>query len=213
MINFIDSAVIKHNTPINPKKAAFMSALILFYNMTMNDLERDSLTKEQKKAHNRLQEFNETECLFKNPIERKIFGVIADEVVKKYTPKNRRKRLLYFALLDFFDVTLDAERFANFDKDMCEAFLQFTKDFKEDTFDGYNTFGDFLHLIDKVGVEEEEPKNKVYTVNVHFDATLTVQVEAKSEEDARDLAKFKALMNTDKIDDFEYTDMCITNVE
>jgi hypothetical protein len=180
MINFIDSAVIKHNTPINPKKAAFMSALILFYNMTMNDLERDSLTKEQKKAHNRIQEFNDMECLCQYPIERKIFGVIADEVVKKYTPKNRRKRLLYFALLDFFDVTLDAERFANFDKDMCEAFLQFTKDFKEDTFDGYNTFGDFLHLIDKVGVEEEEPKNKVYTVNVHFDATLTVQVEAKS---------------------------------
>jgi hypothetical protein len=160
MINFIDSAVIKHNTPINPKKAAFMSALILFYNMTMNDLERDSLTKEQKKAHNRLQEFNETECLFKNPIERKIFGVIADEVVKKYTPKNRRKRLLYFALLDFFDVTLDVEQFANFDKDMCEAFLQFSEDFNEDAFDDCNTFGDFLHLIGNVGVEEKQEKEE-----------------------------------------------------
>jgi hypothetical protein len=156
MISFIGSAVIKHNTPINPKKAAFMSALILFYNMTINDLERDFLTELQKKAYNRIQEFNELECLCQYPIERKIFGVIADEVVKKYTPKNRRKRLLYFALLDFFDVTLDVEQFANFDKGMCEAFLQFSKDFKEDTFDDYNTFDEFLNLIDKVGVEEEQ---------------------------------------------------------
>jgi hypothetical protein len=216
MISFIGSAVIKHNTPINPKKAAFMSALILFYNMTMNDLERDFLTKEQKKAHNRIQEFDDMECLCKYPIERKTFGVIADEVVKKYTPKNRRKRLLYFALLDFFDVTLDVEQFANFDKGMCEAFLQFSKDFKEDTFDDYNTFDEFLNLIDKVGVEEEqeeEPKKKIYTVDVHFDGTVTVEVEASSEEEARDLAKTKALMHVDEIDDFEYNGLCNTNVE
>ncbi len=54
---------------------------------------------------------------------------------------------------------------------------------------------------------------KSYTVNVHYDAVVTVVVEAESEEKALELAPIKA--ETISLEDAEVVDInsCITNEE
>lgn len=55
---------------------------------------------------------------------------------------------------------------------------------------------------------------KRYTVNVHYDVIITVEVEADNERQAIELAEFRAgdipLTSADNV---ELTESCVTNIE
>lgn len=54
---------------------------------------------------------------------------------------------------------------------------------------------------------------KLYTINVHYDACISVSVVAENEERAKDLACYKADETPITDADVSYKDCCITDVE
>lgn len=55
---------------------------------------------------------------------------------------------------------------------------------------------------------------KRYTVNVHYDVIITVEVEADNEQQAIDLAEKRAEdIPLTSADNVELTESCVTNIE
>lgn len=50
-----------------------------------------------------------------------------------------------------------------------------------------------------------------YIVNVHYDVTIPVEVEANSREDAKDLARIEAQTAPQEDQDWSYVEACIVD--
>lgn len=200
-------------TPIHPKKAAFYKSLLTFYKSVKESVSVENFTDKQMEYRLPLENFNVNGGYIPTCNIDQV-SVLDRDLVKSMRPTMKVKIAIYNLLVSFFDATLSAEK-SNEEinhptLDESENFIAIAK----------RAMPDFIgiSIISPKVLEEykenkpkmmKNGKKKTFHVNVHFDAVVTVEVEAFSEEEARRVAE-----ETAEFDNYEILGVtsCITDI-
>ena len=200
-------------TPIHPKKAAFYKSLLNFYKTVVDAVPIEEFTDKQIFFKLALDHFNENGGYL--PISNTDHvTVLNKDVIESMRPTMKVKIAAYTALVRFFDETLSAEK-TNEENDHptideSENFIAIAKrampDFIGVSIISPNVLEEYKENKPKM---MKNGKKKTFSVNVHFDAVVGVEVEAFSEEEARKIAEEIA-----EFDDYEILGVtsCVTDV-
>lgn len=200
-------------TPIHPKKAAFYKSLLNFYKTVVDAVPIEEFTDKQIFLKLALDNFNENGGYL--PISNTDHvTVLNKDVIESMRPTMKVKIAAYTALVRFFDETLSAEK-TNEENDHptideSENFIAIAKrampDFIGVSIISPNVLEEYKENKPKM---MKNGKKKTFSVNVHFDAVVGVEVEAFSEEEARKIAEEIA-----EFDDYEILGVtsCVTDV-
>lgn len=200
-------------TPIHPKKAAFYKSLLNFYKTVVDVVPIEEFTDKQIFLKLALDHFNENGGYL--PISNTDHvTVLNKDVIESMRPTMKVKIAAYTALVRFFDETLSTEK-TNEENDHptideSENFIAIAKrampDFIGVSIISPNVLEEYKENKPKM---MKNGKKKTFSVNVHFDAVVGVEVEAFSEEEARKIAEEIA-----EFDDYEILGVtsCVTDV-
>lgn len=195
---------IKKNRPVNPKKAAFYDSLMEFYKSVMSE------TEKQEEIEGSIESFL---CGGKRlPLyDISNVKVLNKEVVEKYKPTHRRKIRLYAALVAYMEAKFGEYIETEYESDFNSDF-----DFNEDIIAVVPSFVGVAIISPKTLKEYNEKKKeteknmKHYSINVHLDVVVPVEVDAVDEATAIQIAKDIADMQN--YDDVFVRDACVTDV-
>ena len=198
-----EDAMLK-NRPVNPKKGEFYDALIEYYSNTTgtNDKanEIENAIEGFLEKGKRLPFFN---------IEN--VKVLNKEIVKKYKPTHTRKIALYNALIAYMDA-----KFGEVIEDEIEDGFPNDLGIEDGLLDIVPSFIGVAIISPAVKKDyeekkkETEKKKKHYSINVHLDLVVPVEVDAVDEETALRVAK--SIADMQNYDDISVRDACVTNV-
>ena len=174
---------IKKNRPVNPKKAAFYDSLIEFYKSVISE------TEKQEEIEGSIESFL---CVGKRlPIyDISNVKVLNKEIVEKYKPTHPRKIRLYAALVAYMEAKFGEYIETEYESDFNSDF-----DFNEDiiavvpSFVGVDIISPKTLKEYKEKKKETEKSVKHYSINVHLDVVVPVQVNAVDETTALQIAK------------------------
>ena len=200
-------------TPIHPKKAAFYKSLLTFYKSVKESVSVENFTDKQMEYRLTLENFNVNGGYIPTCNIDQV-SVLDRDLVKSMRPTMKVKIAIYNLLVSFFDATLSAEKSNEENNhptlDESENFIAIAK----------RAMPDFIgiSIISPKVLEEynenkpkmmKNGKKKTFHVNVHFDAVVTVEVEAFSEEEARRVAE-----ETAEFDNYEILGVtsCVTGI-
>ena len=195
---------IKKNRPVNPKKAAFYDSLMEFYKSVMSE------TEKQEEIEDSIESFL---CGGKRlPLyDISNVKVLNKEIVEKYKPTHRRKIRLYAALVAYMEAKFGEYIETEYESDFNSDF-----DFNEDIVAVVPSFVGVAIISPKTLKEYKEKKKeteksmKHYSINVHLDVVVPVEVDAVDEVTAIQIAKDIADMQN--YDDVFVRDACVTDV-
>ncbi len=195
---------IKKNRPVNPKKAAFYDSLMEFYKSVMSE------TEKQEEIEGSIESFL---CDGKRlPLyDISNVKVLNKEIVEKYKPTHRRKIRLYAALVAYMEAKFGEYIETEYESDFNSDF-----DFNEDIIAVVPSFVGAAIISQKTLKEYKEKKKeteknmKHYSINVHLDVVVPVEVDAVDEATAIQIAKDIADMQN--YDDVFVRDACVTDV-
>lgn len=195
---------IKKNRPVNPKKAAFYDSLMEFYKSVTSE------TEKQEEIEDSIESFlcgGERLPLY----DISNVKVLNKEIVEKYKPTHRRKIRLYAALVAYMEAKFGEYIETEYESDFNSDF-----DFNEDIIAVVPSFVGVTIISPKTLKEYKEKKKeteknmKHYSINVHLDVVVPVEVDAVDETTAIQIAKDIADMQN--YDDVFVRDACITDV-
>ena len=198
-----EDAMLK-NRPVNPKKAEFYDALIEYYSGTTGTNDKAS---EIEDAIENFLEKGKRLPLFN--IEN--VKVLNKEIVKKYKPTHTRKVALYNALIAYMDA-----KFGEVIEDEIEEGFPNDLGIEDGLLDIVPSFIGIAIISPSVKKDYEEKKKeteknmKHYSINVHLDVVVPVEVDAVDEATAIQIAKDIADMQN--YDDVSVRDACVTDV-
>jgi hypothetical protein len=195
---------ISKNRPVNPKKAAFYDSLIEFYVNTISE------TEKQKRIEESIQSF------FYDGKRLPLYDirnvkVLNKEIVEKYKPTHRRKIRLYAAIVAYMEAKFGKYIETEYESDFKSGF-----DFDKYIIAFFPSFVGVPIISPKTLKEYKEKKKetekstKHYSINVHLDVVVPVEVDAVDEATAIQIAKDIADMQN--YDDVFVRDACITDV-
>lgn len=200
-------------TPIHPKKAAFYKSLLKFYKTMVDTVPIEEFTDKQMAYRRQLENFNANGGYI-HTCDINQVSVLDRDLVKSMCPTMKVKIAIYNLLVSFFDATLSAEKtdeeINHPTIDESENFIAIAKrampDFIGASIISPNVLEEYKENKPKM---MKNGKKKTFHVNVHFDAVVSVEVEAFSEEEARKIAE-----ETAEFDNYEILGVtsCVTDI-